>query len=227
MVESSKSFTIKVWYCNIDRLTNADFKPLLKLLPEKLQEEVEYYQFEKDRKLRLGARLLLLKSLTEQGKETLLNDYTKNAVNKPVIPNWNDFSISHSGDLVVFCESSTDVGIDLELIAPLDFEDLASFFHTDEKEYIKSGDIRNRFYEIWVKKEAVLKAIGTGIISGLDAFSCLGNPIVVNDKKWYFYPLVMDERYMACVCSNQLFEEIILEEVSPEQLIGSLLNKRD
>jgi 4'-phosphopantetheinyl transferase len=188
---------------------------------------VNIHKTKKNCKLRLVARLLLLKSLAEQGKESLLNDYTKNAVNKPVIPNWNDFSISHSGDLVVFCESSTDVGIDLELIAPLDFEDLASFFHTDEKEYIKSGDIRNRFYEIWVKKEAVLKAIGTGIISGLDAFSCLGNPIVVNDKKWYFYPLVMDERYMACVCSNQLFEEIILEEVSPEQLIGSLLNKRD
>ncbi|HLP57167.1 MAG TPA: 4'-phosphopantetheinyl transferase superfamily protein [Fluviicola sp.] len=192
-----------------------------------MQHDVLSYQFENDRKLRLAARLMLLAALTENDKAELLTHYTLNSVSKPVIPGWSDFSISHSGNLVLFCESDSDVGIDIELVTELDFGNLASFFHNEEKEYILAGDTCNRFYETWVKKEAVLKAIGTGIVNGLDAFSCLENPAVVNNKKWYFYPLVTDESYKACVSSNQVFEEITLEEFDPRLVMDSFVSKRD
>ena len=84
-----------------------------------MQHDVLSYQFENDRKLRLAARLMLLAALAEHDKAELLTHYTLNSVSKPVIPGWSDFSISHSGNLVLFCESDSDVGIDIELVTEL------------------------------------------------------------------------------------------------------------
>lgn len=82
------------------------------------------------------------------------------------------FSLSHSRDIsIVALTSNGEVGADIEYIDPeFDFREISSaFFVKEENEYIdhgRPGD-RERFYRLWTRKEALLKAIGTGLSGDL------------------------------------------------------------
>ena len=71
-------------------------------------------------------------------------------------------SISHSGDIVgVALTGSGPVGVDVEKIGERDYEPLIPrVCGPEERSYVCSaGD----FYTYWTRKEAVLKATGTGL----------------------------------------------------------------
>ncbi len=82
------------------------------------------------------------------------------------------FSISHTGNSFSFAISDQfHIGIDLEEInRNINFESIIRrFFSVKEGEYIlnSGGKSRERFFLLWTRKEALLKAIGTGIIPQL------------------------------------------------------------
>jgi 4'-phosphopantetheinyl transferase len=181
------------------------------MLPKQLADEITAYQFDSDRKLSLLARRMLCQSLREKEQFELIKGYSRDTSNKPYIPGWINFSISHSGEIVLFAESDHSVGVDVEQINQMDYEELATFFHEDERAYILEQNVQNRFYEIWTKKEAVLKAIGIGIVNGLNYFSCINESVIVNDKEWYFYELHVGTTYKAYVCTDVRSERILLE----------------
>ncbi len=78
------------------------------------------------------------------------------------------FNLSHAGDRGVLAISSKEViGIDIEQIDPqLNFEQIAArFFTPDEIKsllQVQTSRRRRTFYRIWTRKEACLKAAGTG-----------------------------------------------------------------
>jgi 4'-phosphopantetheinyl transferase len=81
-----------------------------------------------------------------------------------------EFSISHSGDYVVCMMSAGPLGVDVEWIRPMDGE-LAGFFLPEEQRYLEGLPVaeRNRgFFTLWTMKESYCKALGSGIVDGLE-----------------------------------------------------------
>jgi 4'-phosphopantetheinyl transferase len=87
------------------------------------------------------------------------------------------FNVAHSGDLAVIAVTrSCEVGVDLEQLRPVRHaEQIARrYFHPAEINSIMTApptDRGNVFLRCWTAKEAVLKAIGTGITGSLADFS--------------------------------------------------------
>lgn len=89
------------------------------------------------------------------------------------------FNISHTTDsFAIAISESFPVGVDLEdLNKHLNYEPIVKrFFSEKEAEYILNspGESKDRFFLLWTRKEALLKAIGTGIIphfSRIEVFS--------------------------------------------------------
>jgi phosphopantetheine--protein transferase-like protein len=83
------------------------------------------------------------------------------------------FNLSHSADISMLAfDNKRSIGIDVEKIDPeIDFQSISkTFFTAKEYEYInpgEEGDLR-RFYQLWTRKEALLKALGIGISQNLD-----------------------------------------------------------
>lgn len=176
-----------------------------------------------DRSRSLLARLMLRYSLlhTQHG-EQLLYEWRRNEYNKPFIPGWYEFSISHAGEWVLFAYSDERIGVDVELCADMDYEQLYVCFHRQEQLYIRTAvNPQQAFYNIWVKKEAILKATGTGITNGLDTFSCVENAVIYGDVEWTFYSLALTQEYIAYLCSSKAGQHITLTELSIASLISN------
>jgi 4'-phosphopantetheinyl transferase len=91
-----------------------------------------------------------------------------------------DFNLAHSGDLLLVAVArAIRVGVDVERIRPLnDAQAIARrFFSPHEADWLQERQDAERdraFFRLWTRKEAVLKATGEGISSGLDTISVLG-----------------------------------------------------
>ena len=88
-----------------------------------------------------------------------------------------DFNLSHSGQraLVGLAEAAA-IGVDVELMRPIpDAVPIArAHFATDETATLAAlppDRVERAFFGLWTRKEAVVKALGTGLSLPLDRFS--------------------------------------------------------
>jgi hypothetical protein len=81
------------------------------------------------------------------------------------------FNISHSGELVALAIAHEPVGIDIEEIrVTRDLHRIARrFFSAEEAERVDAD--ADQFFRIWTAKEAVVKAIGSGVFDHLQSFT--------------------------------------------------------
>ena len=122
---------------------------------------------------RLG-RELLWKLVSAAGEKVEGLDIQKGANGRPFFAGCDrlDFSISHSNELVV-CALSVDsgrVGADTEKKESTIRKEkqprfAGRFFSGNERELLEADP--DRFSEIWTRKEAYLKWVGTGIATDL------------------------------------------------------------
>src|SRR4051794_3831532 len=136
----------------------------LALLPENLQQQALRKRQWVDKQLSVCGKLLLLELLKEYNSKSSLADLQYNEYHRPCFDCRPDFNIAHSGNIVI-CTMTDEgqIGIDIEQIKQLDFADFTDFFTGNEWHYI--NDHVNKFdgfYNFWTRKEAVLKAIGSG-----------------------------------------------------------------
>jgi 4'-phosphopantetheinyl transferase len=85
------------------------------------------------------------------------------------------FNLSHCEERAVLAISDAEVGIDLERDRPIEHVDLAKrYFHPNEVVAITASrdeaEQRRAFFLVWTLKEAVVKALGTGLSTPLDSF---------------------------------------------------------
>jgi 4'-phosphopantetheinyl transferase len=130
-------------------------------------------------------RLVLSRRLNIDPKEISIV-YDKNK--KPCLQgNPLFFNITHSRDAFAFAISQhSRVGVDLEKVnRDLDFVSVIKrFFSSQESEFILAspGDSMNRFFLLWTRKEALLKALGTGIITNLSRIEVLKQKNILDRK---------------------------------------------
>lgn len=101
-------------------------------------------------------------------------DFLYGAHGKPQLAGL-DFNLSHTGDLAVLAVAQdVTLGIDIEAIKPIDMAVARSHFAPSEIEALRqlpSAEKRAAFYRCWTRKEAYLKARGTGLMTDLNSFS--------------------------------------------------------
>jgi 4'-phosphopantetheinyl transferase len=89
-------------------------------------------------------------------------------------PSGHHFNSSHSGDWSVCAVSGLPVGIDIEMVQPIDLSIAKDCFTENEcktmNSFADSTEQLNYFYNIWTIKESYLKAIGSGLSKSPDSF---------------------------------------------------------
>lgn len=162
---------LETYILNIDKdLSKDDFERLLGLVSEKKKERIlRFHMFEDAQRSLLGdilARYAICKRLGVKNKDL---SFGENEYGKPVLiaPLRIHYNISHSGDWVVCAVDDNPVGIDVEVIKPIDFKIAERFFSRDEYLALMSQpeEIRLKyFYIVWTLKESYIKAEGKGLV---------------------------------------------------------------
>lgn len=128
---------------------------------------------------------------------------TVNEFGKPIADNGLHFNISHSGDYVLFALSDKKIGCDIEKLHNIDSERLGRIvFCENEMAQIKNAaDKQKCFFDLWTRKEGLLKCIGTGFhqhSKGVDVSqsTCRFAENTYHFKMWHI------DGYTASVCSE-------------------------
>lgn len=142
------------------------------LLDEQERERAARFAFERDRRRYVAAHAALRRLLGRrmgQAADTLR--FETGAFGKPRLAGERrcSFSLSHSDDQALVAVSDDDeVGVDLEQLRPLpDIDALArQCLATRERFHFDATPVAERelaFLRAWTRKEACLKALGTGL----------------------------------------------------------------
>lgn len=103
---------------------------------------------------------------------------TRNEQGKPACEGGPAFSITHTRDYVACCVAdSGDVGVDLEAIDPRRRVARVArrFFSPREADWLDTQP-RDRFFMLWVLKEAYGKATGSGVVDAFKSLQCIVEP---------------------------------------------------
>lgn len=163
---------IRLAYCDVE---NLDLKKAYDLVSKDRQKKIDYYRFDKDKKLSAGAYLLLKKLLTEENISNPL--FKTEKYGKAYISNHENiyFNLSHSGKIVLCAISDKEVGVDVEYIdSEIDLNIAKHYFYNREYENIMNADDKSdEFFKYWVLKESYMKYTGLGMNLKLDSFEII------------------------------------------------------
>ncbi len=163
---------IKLAYCNIE---NLDLKKAYGLVSKNRQEQIDFYRFDKDKKLSCGAYLLLKKLLSEKNIENPI--FKTEEHGKAYISNHENihFNLSHSEKMVLCAISDMEVGVDVEHVDPEIDLNLAKqyFFNEEYSSIMKSDNPSDEFFKYWVLKESYMKYTGLGFNLDLNSFEII------------------------------------------------------
>ncbi len=168
-----KNNQVHVWYADLN-LPEARVAAFWAFLSEDERERAERFHFERDKVRFVVARGILRKLLGDyQGVAPEQVRFRYNKYGKPVLAQEREgdmrFNLSHAHDKAVFVFTrAAAVGVDVEYTGKeLDVEGIAQrFFAVAEYQVLQSlppAQKRQAFFTAWVRKEAVLKALGQGL----------------------------------------------------------------
>lgn len=146
------------------------YREAYRRVTEKRKQKADRFRFEKDKRLCVGAELLLRETLKRAGSGEIDLLTEEGAYGKPYLRNYPEirFNLSHSGETVLCAVSDRETGCDIEEIRKLtNLEMMDRFFYRSEFEKIMSaGDEAARaemFYRFWTLKESFMKMKGLGM----------------------------------------------------------------
>ena len=203
---------ISVFAATADCLSDEKlFDRLYETVHPRRKAKIDKMRLEKDRRLSLGAGLLLKKALTAIGIDYNNAVFAEDANGKPYIKGDKVFfNLSHSENCVMCAVSDKPVGCDVEMVGKYNEALAKRFFHKNEYAHILSlgneEEKRAAFYRIWTQKESFVKAIGLGMRLPLDSFSTAvedGLPVeqsAVSDE-YFIFTYDIFNKYKCSVCS--------------------------
>lgn len=178
----------------------------MKQLPESDRIYIEGIKSQKKRLTSLGGRMLLQYIARMHGFEAFHLMYGENG--KPYFSDIPDvyFNISHSGECLILAWSQKEIGIDIEQmrsVLPKFPEKM--FSSMDFSYWQKQSDLEKKkcFFELWTRKESVIKLQGSSIFQKAKDFSVSdGNQLLTNigTPAAYFHTCQWND-YMISVCS--------------------------
>jgi 4'-phosphopantetheinyl transferase len=165
----------QLWRADLD---SAPTPAAVACLSDDEWERARRFVFARDRHRFVAAHAALRSTLAQRtGLPGALLDFTLGAFGKPVLvePAGLHFNLSHSQSVALIAISdSAEIGVDVELLRPMpDAAALAAHHFTAAEQRALASlppERRDRaFLACWTRKEACLKAVGTGL--GIDTRS--------------------------------------------------------
>jgi len=169
----------------------------------------------------LLGKLLLVTALKEGGWPADLQRLQYSGYGRPFLPDGPDFNISHSGHRVVcIVAKEGGVGIDLEEIKDLNFEEFKGQFSTEEwTTIINAPHPLKAFYHFWTAKECLSKADGRGLNLPLAGLRIEENRIIsLGSRHWRLHALPHFDGYACHIASESPMEQISLKELTLRDL---------
>ncbi|ASW76045.2 hypothetical protein IQ37_08615 [Chryseobacterium piperi] len=211
---------MEVWiaYCFLDRNNSERVEELFAQLPESLQQSVKKYQNTDDRLGRMISKLLLeiLVRKIIPHQNFFWHLYQKDSLSKPYLDGLEfNFSTSHNEKLAIVCATPAgQCGIDSEVVKPINPSIYFDFLHPEEKRFLRQFENPILpFYEIWVKKEAALKASELGISVDLQLVDTHQELILIDKQKYVAQPLLLSSDCITYMATNTMASIIHREEV--------------
>ena len=139
--------------------TDQEVQRMLPLVSEQRREQALRYKHTLGQFCCLKSWLMLkeLSVFSHQHSEFRYNEH-----GKPYIPGGPHFSTSHCKEGIAVAVNDKTIGVDIEAIRHADAELIARTMNEKEQRQIHSD---RDFTRLWTQKEAVVKAVGTGIES--------------------------------------------------------------
>jgi 4'-phosphopantetheinyl transferase len=143
-----------------------------------------------------------------------------------------NFNLSHSSSLALLAINRTfPIGVDIETARPgRPFMRLAERFFSEreigELHSLEEALVLEGFYSCWTRKEAYLKAIGTGLATPLNAFDVSlkpgDQPALIGQRldpaetgQWQILEVQVPEGYRAAVATRWLSPRLIIRHWQP------------
>ncbi len=166
---------VEAAYTNIRELTPSECE----LVPEHEIAHQESFTAERRKQEYLCGRALLRLMLENwTGKPAKSHRLSKAEGGKPVCLDGPAVSITHSGGLVACAiADSGDIGVDLEAANPRrNTAKVAHKFYSENEAMWLETQAPDRFFMLWVLKEAYIKAMGRSIFGGINGLCCKVEP---------------------------------------------------
>ena len=170
--------SIKYEKFNILDLSDEEYQNFYSLMDDMRKQKVDILANEKNKKQTVAGEMLAKKTISNYLNISYDSIKIIEAENgKPFAENLDiHFNISHSDNIVVCAISETEIGIDIEKLRPINLKVAKRFCSCEELNYIfgfspcdkdfcftENTEILTRFFEIYTKKESVVKYNGNGI----------------------------------------------------------------
>jgi 4'-phosphopantetheinyl transferase len=181
------------------------------------------FHFSRDRECFTATRALLrtiLGGYLDSNPKVLRFQYSENE--KPSLtssqsPNPVEFSVSHSGDVALLAFArGRDVGVDVEQLREnFDHAAVARRFFSEQEQHqlaaLTPSERYHGFFRCWTRKEAYIKALGSGLSLPLDQFDVslkprdlnallATRPDSVEASRWSLQEVMVREGYVGAVC---------------------------
>ncbi|WP_296877797.1 4'-phosphopantetheinyl transferase superfamily protein [uncultured Methanobrevibacter sp.] len=201
---------IKLAYTNVE---NLDLKKGYVLVSQNRKEKIDFYKFDRDKKLSCGVYLLLMKLLDEEGITKPIIKTEK--YGKAYISNFEDihFNVSHSNNMISCAISDRPVGTDIEYNDPQIDLNIAKqyFFNSEYENIMKSPNPPDEFFSYWVLKESYMKYTGLGFNLSLNSFEILkGKEIKLkNDRNNLKFGLFDIEEYKLGIAGHYTIKNAV------------------
>lgn len=229
------------WSRNLNDLALFKIKPshyypfvttLKTILDEAELHRAERYHFEKDRNRFIICRALLKLILAKQTDVNVPDLKIGTEVNKKpylISDNSIKFNLSHTDDLAIIALCNKDVGIDLEYQnEDFNFKEVLTHVYSNEEvnTILKSENQRYKFYKFWTRKEAIVKAIGTGInehlllVPAIDGHHKVDSFIIYGIKNVSVLSFDLEQNHIASIAIDS--EKLELEKLQVYTLPNTL-----
>jgi len=195
------------YYSEINKQwSESELEEKLKLLPEPLQIEIKRKKRWMDQQLSITGKLLLKELIVAlEASQLSLAAIKYTDHNRPWFDSRIDFNIAHSGNFVICCgTNSGSIGVDIELIKPIELDDYIDYFTSDEWRIIRDSEHpSDSFFEFWTRKEAVVKAVGAGLHIPLSDIDVINNRVIYNEIDYYIQKLIIAKDYQCHLASTE------------------------
>ena len=149
---------------------------------------------------------------------------------KPCLADQHDdplqFNLSHSEDHAAFAFTRIgDIGIDIESIQADPKLDVANRFFSEEERVslsaLPSAEQATAFYQLWSRKEAIIKANGKGLSQPLNSFSVAltneAETVHLNDEQWSLYPLSLHPSFASALAVQQPIQRLFIWDIIEQE----------
>lgn len=204
----------KLYKMTTDQLDDPEiFQSYYQVLSLQRRKKTDEFHFLKDKKLSLGAGILMDRGLREYGlRESKVRiEFGENG--KPFLPDYPEihFNLSHSGNMVLAVFSDLEVGCDIEYMNVVNMKLARRFFCQSEYDSIVNQKDKEKrrelFYRLWTLKESFMKVTGLGMKLPLNEFCFqLGDIVTIQQKvdaARYSFEEYQFAEHRAAVCCRE------------------------